>query len=164
MQEQSALKGDKRIQLLEAYMRQHQFRSDSLLEVLNNAQELYGYLDHSILTYIADSLNLPLSHVYGVATFYHLFRIGKVGQHIINVCMGTACYVKGAEELISAVEQEFAVRRGETSVDGSISLFVTRCIGVCAVAPNVVVDGELLSRVSKDALIKQIKSRLEEGN
>jgi len=145
-------------------MKQHQHRKDALLEILNTTQELYGYLDKDILVYVSQSLHLPLSHVYGVATFYHLFRIGEIGKHIVSVCMGTACYVKGAEELLSAVEREFKIKRGETRVDGQLSLFVTRCIGVCALAPNVVVDGELVSKAAKDAIIRSIRSRMEEGN
>jgi len=158
---QIALKSDKRQLMLEAAMKQHQYRKDSLIEILNTAQELYGYLDKDLLLYISRSLHLPSSHVYGVASFYNLFKLRKPGVHMVNVCMGTACYVKGAEEILSAIEREFNVRRGETNVNNRLSLFVTRCIGACAMAPNVIVNGEVIGKATKEVVANSLSALLE---
>ncbi len=156
----TAPQSDKRLLVLEAAMKQHQYRRSSLLEILHTAQELYGYLDKDLLMYISEFLHLPPSHVYGVATFYHLFKFKKPGAHMISVCMGTACYVRGAEEILSAIEREFEVKRGGTSVDERLSLFVTRCIGACAMAPNIIIDGEVVSKATKEAIINRMRALL----
>jgi len=160
---QAFLKDDKRLLLLDKIITLHQHRKDSLLEILHNAQELYGYLDKDLLLYISKALNLPPSHVYGVATFYNFFKLKKPGTHIVTFCMGTACFVRGVEEIITAVERKFNVKRGETSVDERLSLYVTRCIGACAMAPNVVVDNELIGKATKEATIERIRSLLGSG-
>jgi bidirectional [NiFe] hydrogenase diaphorase subunit len=157
------LKDDTRLLLLDKTITQHQHRKDSLLEILHNAQEIYGYLDKDLLLYISKSLNLPPSHVYGVATFYNFFKLKKPGTHTVTFCLGTACFVRGIEEIISAVEGEFNVKRGETSADGRLSLFITRCIGACAMAPNVIVDNEHIGKATKEAAIEKIKSSLRRG-
>jgi len=137
-------------------MKQHEYRRDSLLEILHIAQELYGYLDKDLLMHLASSLRLPASHVYGVATFYHLFKLKKPGSHVVSACLGTACYVKGSEEILTAIEREFEVKRGETSADGTFSLYVTRCIGACAVAPNFVIDGEVVGKATKETVLNRM--------
>jgi len=151
------LKDDKRITLLEEAMKEHRYQRSALLEILHRAQELYGYLDKGLLTRISDSLNLPSSHVYGVATFYNFFKLKKPGEHVVTACMGTACYVRGVEEIISAIEHGFNLERGGSTVDGKFSLFVTRCIGACAMAPNIVVDGEVIGKATKEAALERIK-------
>jgi len=158
---ETGLKSDKRLLILEANLKQHQYQKDSLIEILHTAQELYGYLDKDLLLYISRSLHLPSSHVYGVASFYNFFKLKKPGTHVISVCMGTACYVKGAEEILSAVEGEFSIRRGETNTADRLSLFITRCIGACAMAPNVVINGEVRGKATKEATVNDIRSLLE---
>jgi len=158
------LKRDTRLLSLEKAIIQHQYRKDALLEILHNAQELYGYLDKDLLLYISKSLNLPSSHVYGVATFYNFFRLKKPGTHVVTFCLGTACFVKGVEQIISGVEREFNIGRGETSPDGRLSLFITRCIGACAMAPNVIVDDEVIGKATKEAIVEKTKSILGGGN
>jgi len=153
----TTLQSDKRVLMLEVVMKQHQYRRDSLLEVLHTAQELYGYLDEDLLMHISASMHLPASHVYGVATFYHLFKLTKPGTHIVSACMGTACYVKGGEEILSAIESEFEVKRGETRSDGTLSVFVTRCIGACAMAPNFVIDGDAIGKATKEAVLNRVR-------
>lgn len=158
---QAGLKSDRRLMMLEATIKQHQYRKDALLEILHTAQELYGYLDKDLLLDISKLLHLPPSHVYGVATFYNLFKLRKPGTHVVTVCMGTACYVKGAENLVSAVEREFNIKRGETTGDGRLSLFVTRCIGACAMAPNAIVDGEIIGKATAETVLKRVKTVME---
>ncbi len=147
--------------MLEATIKQHQYSKDALLEILHTAQELYGYLDRDLLLHVSRQLRLPPSQVYGVATFYNLFKLKKPGTHVVTVCMGTACYVKGAEDIVSAVEREFNVIRGGTTGDGRLSLFVTRCIGACAMAPNAIVDGETVGKATVENVLKRVKAVLE---
>ena len=96
--------GDKRFKILDTYMKRHLYKSDALIEVLHKAQELFGFLDNDLLLFIAYRLRLPPSRVYGVATFYHFFTLKPHGKHTCVICMGTACYVKGADRVIAAVE------------------------------------------------------------
>jgi bidirectional [NiFe] hydrogenase diaphorase subunit len=148
--------------MLDKFTMQHQHRKDALLEILHYAQEQYGYLDRDVLTHISDSLNLPPSHVYGVATFYNFFKLKKPGSHIVTFCLGTACFVKSVEEIISAVESEFSIKRGETRADGKLSLFITRCIGACAMAPNAIVDNAVIGKATPETVVNRIKSVLGE--
>ncbi len=148
--------------MLDKFTMQHQHRKDALLEILHYAQEQYGYLDKDVLAHISDSLNLPPSHVYGVATFYNFFKLKKPGSHIVTFCLGTACFVKSVEEIISAVESEFNLKRGETRADGKLSLFITRCIGACAMAPNAIVDNAVVGRATPEIVVNRIKSVLGE--
>jgi len=144
--------------MLEKAMKEHGFKESALLEILHRAQEIYGYLDKDLLMDVAGSLNLPPSHVYGVVTFYSIFKLTEPGEHIVTGCLGTACYVKGVEEIMQAIEREFNVRRGETTSDRKLSLFLTRCIGACAMAPNIVVDGEVIGKATKEVAIEKIRT------
>lgn len=154
---------DKRLLLLDKTIQEHGYQKSSLLEILHRAQELYGYIDKNLLNYVADSLKLPPSHVYGVAAFYNFFRLKKPGDHVVTSCLGTACYVKGAEEIIAEVEREFKLQRGKSTPDGRLSLFITRCIGACAMAPTVVVDDEVIPKATKEVVMKRIYEVLSEG-
>ncbi|MCW4045774.1 MAG: NAD(P)H-dependent oxidoreductase subunit E [Candidatus Bathyarchaeota archaeon] len=151
------LREDKRRELLDNFMRKHEYDESALLEILHKTQEIYGYLDNESLMYVAQSLNLPPSHVYGVATFYSFFKLKAAGEHVVTGCLGTACYVKGVEEIMQAVEREFNVKRGESTADGKLSLFVTRCIGACAMAPSVVIDGEVMGKATPELVINKLK-------
>jgi bidirectional [NiFe] hydrogenase diaphorase subunit len=146
--------------MLEKVLKGHGHDKDALLEVLNKAQEIYGYLSKDLLTDISQSLDLPPSSVYGVATFYSLFKLTEPGEHIVSGCLGTACYVKGVEEIMQAIEHEFNVKRGETTSDRKLSLFVTRCIGACAMAPNIVIDDEVIGKVTREAALDRIRTAL----
>jgi bidirectional [NiFe] hydrogenase diaphorase subunit len=148
-------RSDKRYKILETHMKRHQFRQDALIEVLHKAQELFGFLDTDLMHLIARGLKLPTSRVYGVATFYHFFNLKPKGAHSCVVCMGTACYVKGADKIVAALEQATGVKSGETTPDGKVSIAAARCIGACGIAPAVVYDGTVTPRQSPaDALAK----------
>ena len=151
---------DKRRLLLEKVLEEHNYQESALLEILHRAQEIYGYLDKDLLMDVAESLNIPPSHVFGVTTFYSFFKLRKPGQHIVTGCLGTACYVKGVEEIMEAVEKEFKVKRGGSTEDGKLSLLLTRCIGACAMAPNIVVDDEVIGKATKEMVIERIKQVL----
>ena len=143
--------------MLEKVLKEHNFQESALLEILHKAQEIYGYLSRDLLMDISQSLSLPPSHVFGVATFYSLFKLTEPGEHIVTGCLGTACYVKGVEEIMQAVEREFKVKRGETTLDRKLSVFVTRCIGACAMAPNMVVDEEVIGKATKELVLEKIR-------
>jgi bidirectional [NiFe] hydrogenase diaphorase subunit len=156
------LEKDNRRLLLEKVLKEHNYQESALLEILHRAQEIYGYLDKDLLMDISGSLNIPPSHVFGVTTFYSFFKLRKPGQHIVTGCLGTACYVRGVEEIMEAIEQEFNVKRGGSTADGKLSLLLTRCIGACAMAPNIVVDDEVIGKATKEIVIKKIKEALGE--
>ena len=148
--------GDKRFKILEVHMKKHQFRQDALIEVLHKAQELFGYLEDDLLLFISHKLKLPPSRVYGVATFYHFFTLKPQGQHTCVVCMGTACYVKGADQVVEAVQNELKIKAGETTADNKVSLLTARCIGACGIAPAVVYDGTVTPRQTPASTLEKI--------
>jgi len=149
--------GDKRFKMLDAQIRRHQHQSDALLEVLHGAQELFGFLSDDVLVYVGRALRLPLSRVYGVATFYNLFSLKPKGEHTCTVCMGTACFVKGAGEILGAVEHAHGVKAGGTTADGKVSVVVARCVGACGIAPAVVFDAEVAGKQTKETVLKRTK-------
>lgn len=151
---------EKRLKVLDITMKRNQYRQDALIEVLHKAQESYGFLEEDVLAYIAKALKLPLSRVYGVATFYHLFSLKPSGAHTCVVCLGTACYVKGSGQVLEALEQKVGIHQGETTPDGQISLMTVRCIGACGIAPAVVYDGSVSGRQTPEAVIEKVKDWL----
>ena len=154
---------DQRRLQLERVLKEHNYQNSALLEILHRAQEIYGYLDRDLLNDVAQSLNVPTSHVYGVATFYSFFKFKQPGQHIVTGCLGTACYVKEVEQIFEAIEEEFNVKRGGSTKDGKLSLLVTRCIGACAMAPNIIVDDEVIGKANKEVVIERIHQALQGG-
>ncbi len=146
--------GDDRFARLDVSMNRRMRRGDALIEVLHDAQLIFGRLDHDVLMYVARGLRLPPSRVYGVATFYHLFRFNAVADHNCVVCLGTACYVKGGDELLRAAEEGGGVRPGQTHPSGRLSLETARCVGTCGLAPVVVYDDEVLGN-QQPALVRE---------
>lgn len=155
--------GDKRFKILEAHMKKHQFKQDALIEVLHKAQELFGYLEDDLLLFIAYKLKLPASRVYGVATFYHFFTLKPKGRHTCVVCLGTACYVKGADRVLAAVEEKAKIKAGETTPDNNLSLLTARCIGACGIAPAVVYDGTVTPRQTPESALDRLKGWIPNG-
>lgn len=137
---------DNREKFLERAMSRHNYSGDALIEVLHTAQELYGHLTPELLRTIAAKLRLPPSHVLGVATFYHFFSLEPKGEHSFIVCLGTACYVKGALGLLATLERRCA-KAGSTSPDGRVSVDSARCIGACGLAPAIIRNGEIVGRL-----------------
>ena len=156
--------GDKRFKILEVHMKKHQFRQDALIEVLHKAQELFGYLEDDLLLFIAYRLKLPTSRVYGVATFYHFFTLKPKGRHTCVVCMGTACYVRGSDKVLAAVEDKARIKAGETTPDGELSLLTARCIGACGIAPAVVYDGTVTPRQTPESALEKVKGWIGHGH
>ncbi len=152
--------GDERYKAIDRTMKSFKYEKDALLEVLNAAQESFGYLSEDLLIYVSRQLNVPMSRVYGVATFYHMFTFEPLGEHNCVVCAGTACYVKGAEQIVQAISEEFNINDGETTPDGLFSLRTARCLGSCGLAPVVVLDGVVSGKETPEAVTKQIQEIL----
>jgi len=151
---------DKRWRIVAAMMRKHGFKPQALIETLHSAQEVFGYLDDETLRYVAQSLAIPSSRVYGVATFYNLFMLKPQGVHTCVVCLGTACYIKGAPDILTAVEGVTGIHKGETTPDKQVSLLVARCLGTCGLAPAVVFDGEVEGKADPDTVMTHLKEWL----
>ncbi len=119
-----------------------------LISILHKIQEIYGYLSQDHMDEVAHLIKVPTSTVFGVATFYHFFRLQPRGKYSISICLGTACFVKGADEVLEAFRSELGIDIGETTSDGLFSIEGTRCIGVCALAPVVTINGKVYSNVT----------------
>ena len=134
---------------LAAVITEHKGQQGALIPVMQKAQEIYGYLPAEVQTLIAEELNIPLSEVYGVATFYTQFSLQPKGKHRISVCLGTACYVKGSDKILAAVERELRISCGECTPDGRFSIDSCRCVGACGLAPVMIVDDDVYGRLTE---------------
>lgn len=148
---------DKRWKLVDATMRKAGGQSRGLIETLHTVQAAFGYLDEVALRYVALCLRVPLSRAYGVATFYHFFTLKPGGRHSCVVCLGTACYIKGAQHLLEAVQRTLDIAPGETTADGEVSLLTARCLGSCGLAPAVVYDQEVAGKVEPASLQQHLE-------
>ncbi|MCI6640502.1 MAG: NAD(P)H-dependent oxidoreductase subunit E [Pygmaiobacter massiliensis] len=128
----------------------HRDRPGCLMPVLQEAQEIYGYLPIEVQTMVAQGLSLSLSEVYGVATFYSQFRLLPKGKYRISICLGTACYVKGAAKILQAVEDYLGIKAGECTPDGLFSIESCRCVGACGLAPVMTINDEVYGRLTPD--------------
>lgn len=143
-------------------LKRAQYSQDALIEVLHAAQETFGFLSDDTMSYIAHELKLPPSWVYGVATFYHFFNLKPQGEHTCTICMGTACFVKRAGDIVETLEKHFSIKAGETTADGKLSVNVARCLGNCGLAPMIILDGEVLARQNPEAMLEKC-SKLVKG-
>jgi len=134
--------GSVREEKVEEIIREYDSSRDSLISILQDIQSEYRYLPESILKLVARKLGLPLIQVYGVATFFKAFSLKPRGKHLLSVCLGTACHVRGAPAVLDAVERELCIEPGETSEDMQFTLETVNCLGACALGPIMVVDGE----------------------
>ena len=121
-----------------------------LMPVLQQAQEIYGYLPIEVQALVAEGLGISLSEVYGVATFYSQFRLNPKGIYRISICLGTACYVKGAAKVLEAVERKLGIQVGECTPDGLFSLESCRCVGACGLAPVMMINDEVFGRMTPE--------------
>ena len=149
--------GDDRYKAIDRTMKLFHYEQDALLEVLNSAQESMGYLSEELLIYISRQLNVPLSQVYGVSTFYHMFTFEPLGENNCIICTGTACHVKGSEQIVQTLAAEFGIAAGDTTSDGLFSLRSARCLGSCGLAPVVVLNGQVSAKETPDAVMKRVK-------
>ena len=148
---------------LDRALKRFGYQQDALIEILHMAQETFGYLSPPVLEHIAQHLKLPLSWVYGVASFYHFFSFQEAPKHTCVVCTGTACYVEGAQQIVDLIEKEIGIKVGETTADGRFNLVDFRCPGSCGLAPIVVLDGEMLGRETAASVLTRVKTLLANG-
>ncbi len=136
--------------LLEEVIAEHQGDKSALMAVLQKAQDIYGYLPIEVQTMVATGLDIPLEEVYGVVTFYSQFSLYPKGKFKISVCLGTACYVKGAGDVFDKLARNLNIKSGECTEDGKFSLDACRCIGACGLAPVLTVNDEVFGKVTVD--------------
>ena len=141
---------------LKDFIQQWKSKPGNLIMVLHRVQEHFGYIPRQVAFEVADLLDVPLARVYGVVTFYHLFKLKKPGRHKIAVCMGTACYLKGGEDIIKEMENLLGVGLNAVTPDGEFSVEAVRCLGCCGLAPVLSVNGEIYGSVKKDQLTEII--------
>lgn len=148
---------------LEAFIQEGNNDESSLIAVLHHAQNLYGYLGREVQEYIADKLNMPVSKVYGVITFYSYFSTEPKGKYVISICIGTACFVKGAKDILEDFKKVLGIKEGETTKDGLFTLDTLRCVGSCAIAPVVLVNDKVYGHFTKSEVTELINSLREQG-
>jgi len=132
-------------------------KKEQLISLLQDVQAEYNYIPQDVLIKISQKLDIPLSQVFGVATFFHAFSLKPRGRHIVTVCLGTACHVKGGQRLVDKMSRDFGLKPGETTQDERFTLETANCLGCCALGPVVVVDGKYESQVNLDKLDKILK-------
>lgn len=135
---------------LEAVIEECKSDKSKLMHVMQEAQEIYGYLPREVQVMIADGMNVPLEKVYGVATFYAQFALSPKGEYAVSVCLGTACYVKGSQHVLDKITEVLGISPGECTPDGKFSFEACRCIGACGLAPVFMVNGEVYGKVDPD--------------
>ena len=135
---------------LDALIAAHKGEAGALMPVLQQAQDIYGYLPIEVQEMIADGLDVPLAEVYGIVTFYTQFSLNPKGEYQIGVCLGTACYVKGSGDILEKVKELLGVDVGECTPDGKFSIDATRCIGACGLAPVMTINDDVYGRLVVD--------------
>jgi len=152
---------DKKMEELGAYMRQfvNMPRAESaLISILHKAQSLYGYVSREVMDEISQTMNIPTAHIWGVATFYHYFNLSPIGKHTIAVCLGTACYIKGAGEILETLKSELKVDIGSTTEDKMFTLQEARCLGACGLAPVIMIDGKIYGSLTPKKVLEILQS------
>lgn len=147
---------DRRWRMVNRTMRLHGYKPQALIETLHVVQESFGFLDLDSLRYVAQALQVPLSRVYAVATFYHYFTLKPPGEHTCVICMGTACYIGGAANLLERIHTDYNIAAGETTPDNRLSLLTARCIGSCGLSPAGVFDGEVAGKLTPEAVTEKL--------
>jgi len=148
-------------QKLAEVIEKHKDMQGALIPVLHEAQAIYGYLPYEVMRKIADGLGIPVAKVYGVVTFYSQFSLDKKGKYRINVCMGTACYVKGSADILNKFREELGIEVGECTEDGMFSLESCRCVGACGLAPVVMVNDDVYGKLVPEDVVGIIKKYAE---
>lgn len=152
---------DDRYKMVEKTMKKLNYDRSALIETLHTAQETFGYLENETLKFIARRLRLPYAKVYGVATFYHFFRLKPKGKHTVVVCMGTACYIKNADKILEKLEEKFDVKAGGTTKDSLLSLISARCVGSCSLAPIAIYDDKPIGHLEIEQSVQEAEGLLK---
>ncbi len=143
---------------LERVIRRYSTEAGQLIRILQKAQDIFGYLPEDVQAYIAEKLEIPVSEVNGVVTFYSLFITEPKGKNMLNICMGTACYVKGAQVLMDTLKEQLKIDEGETTPDGLFTIKSTRCVGACGLAPILVANENVHGKISSGEIKKIIQT------
>lgn len=136
-----------------AHLQGQEYPHSYLIAVLHKAQELYRYLRKDVIHEISTRLNIPVSTIWGVATFYHYFNLEPRGEHVISVCLGTACYVKGGEKVLETLKNELRLDVGSTTADMKFTLLTTRCLGTCALSPVMMINNRVYSQLNPKKVV-----------
>ena len=148
---------DEKLVQLKAYIaetRENEHPDSCLIAVLHRAQGLYGYLPVEVMDEVAEAMEIPTAHIWGVATFYHYFNLNPPGQHVISICLGTACYVRGAGQILQVLKDELKIDLGEVTPDGLFSLQPARCLGACGLAPVVMIDDKIHGDLTSKKMVQ----------
>jgi len=151
-----------KLKRLETYIDSIEEKEGCLINVLHEAQDIFGYLPMDVQLFISRKLGFTAAKVFGVVTFYSYFTMEPRGKHVINICMGTACFVKGAEKILEEFKAQLKIKDGNKSEDGLFTIDTLRCVGACGLAPVVTVDGKVFGRVKVEDVEKIIKEYREE--
>ncbi len=143
---------DERDQKLQEIIKKYKDKKGALIPVLHEVQELYGYLPLSVQKKVSEGLDVPLSEIYGVITFYTQFSLKPKGKYNIQVCMGTACYVKGANLILEKLQEKLGIHVGDCTEDGLFSLEACRCIGACGLSPVITINDDVYGRLVPDQI------------
>ena len=135
---------------LQKVIEAHKDEKGSLMPIMQKAQDIYGYLPYEVQKMISDGTGIPIEKVYGVASFYAQFTMSPKGENEVSVCLGTACYVKGAADVLDALEKELGIKDGQCTRDGKFSLTSLRCVGACGLAPVFIVNGDVYGKATPD--------------
>ena len=139
---------------LDEFIASVNYDSRELIAILHKAQEIFGYLPMVVLSHIASKINVNVSKVYGVVTFYSFFTMEPKGEYIINICLGTACFVRGAQPILEKFEELLEIKNGQTTKDGKFTITSLRCVGACALAPVVQINGKTYGNVKLEDVPK----------
>ncbi len=148
-------------QALDQFIEDNNYSSHDLIAVLHEAQRLFTYLPEEVQRHIAKKLSIPVSKVYGVVSFYSFFTMKKKGRFVINVCLGTACFVRGSDKILAEFEEQLGIKCGETTEDGKYTLTSLRCVGACGLAPVVQVNGKTYGNATVET-VKEILAEYQE--
>ena len=128
-------------------------KNGALMPVLQAAQSIYGYMPGEVQRMVAEGMGVSMSTVYGVVTFYSQFHLEPKGENKVNVCLGTACYVKGAAKILAKFEEELGIKDGQCTPDGKFSIDSTRCVGACGLAPVISINGDVYGKMTEDRVV-----------
>ena len=148
---------------LKAFIAEWKDKPGNLIMVLHQVQQTYGYIPRNIAIEISELLSVPLAKIYGVVTFYNFFKLQKAGKYIIQVCLGTACYLRGGDDLVKEFERQLGVGLNATTPDGLFTVEAVRCLGCCGLAPVVVINGEVHGKLETKDVERLIKTYRERG-
>ena len=148
---------DSRLEKVKDIVKEFKEMKGALIPALHEVQKLFGYLPEEALQVVSEEIEIPMSEIYGVATFYSQFALEPKGEHIIKVCLGTACYVKGAQDILDRFSSVLEVEVGKTTSDGKFTLEAARCLGACGLAPVLMVDDKVYGRLIPADVIRIIE-------